>query len=290
MSRAVRSRVQNKNRAMAITPQGEAPPQASMALAGLPLLVKFLRKILLDCTLHELSARSGVHPHLISRYERGEVQPTSRNLDRLLRAAGVLEIQGPLLLAFDHLTTLLSPPPSGIALSDADPLLLGDLLHRTSRRLLLLQPHPDARLSSGEYSRPIRRDSASIALLVQFLRKILLGCTLRELSDRTGIHLNLLSRYERGGVRRPSSKNLDRLLLEARVLHLEDSLLLAMSELSALLARQPQPAKTIDLPESLLAPDEAGSFAAFTAELLRRTAEKLYPQSVPAQREDFLEE
>lgn len=155
MSRAVKSRTHSKNRVMAVTPPEEAPPQAGTAEAGLPktydynataLLVRFLRRALLGCTLDEYSNRSSVNPDLISRYESGKVgRPTDRNLDRLLSAAGVLDLKQPLLRIFEHLSALLSrhPPASkdfeGLLLADdeRDPFLAFavELLFRTSQRL-----------------------------------------------------------------------------------------------------------------------------------------------------------
>jgi transcriptional regulator with XRE-family HTH domain len=249
-----------------------------MAHPGLPLLIRFLPKVLLGCSLRELANRSGIHENLLSRYGTGAVQPTARNLARILSAAGVLEIRQPLLLAFDQLATLLSPPPTQDALPN-----LRDFLQRTSRRLLQLQP--DAELSSGEYSSPDRRGLVATALLVRFLRTILLDCNQRELSRRTGIDRRVLVRYETGESRRLNAENLDRLLAEAGVLHLKGPLLQAMSHLSALLASPSRPAKVFDLPAA-----EVEAFLAFSAELLHRTSEKLYPNAVPRHRDVFLDE
>lgn len=255
-----------------------------MAGAGLPrtdlgstaLLVKLLRKVLLGCTLDELSERSGVDADLISRYEKGKVRkPTSRNLGRLLSAADVQDLEQPLLHAADRLSLLLSPPP-------ADALSLEDLIQRTSQRLL----QSESRLLPGEYSRPKRRDLATVALLTRFLRKILLDdCTLAELSARTGIHRDVLYRYETGLVEQPSRANLDRLLAEAQVLHLKEPLLRAMNDLSLLLSRQPQAANHPAVPP--LTPRQTESFLAFAEDLLRRTSQRLglqgenFPSPVP---------
>lgn len=135
--------------------------------AGLPqndlgptaLLVKLVRKILLDLTQDELSARSGVNADLISRYENGAIrQPTPRNLDRLLSAADALDLKEPLLFAADHLSTLLSPPPPSPAPAGDDPLRIRDLVQQTSRRQYLTQTQTDSRFLTGEYSPPVRRD------------------------------------------------------------------------------------------------------------------------------------
>lgn len=155
MSRAVKSRTHSKKRVMAVTPPGEAPPQTGMAQADLPktyehnttaLLVRFLRRVLLGCTLDEYSDLSGVNADLISRYESGKVgQPTDRNLDRLLSAAGVLDLKDPLLRTFDHLSGLLMRLPQ--ASKDFEEFMLEDgerdpflafaveLFRRTSQRL-----------------------------------------------------------------------------------------------------------------------------------------------------------
>ena len=125
----------------------------------------------------------------------------------------------------------------------------------------------------GEYIAPNRRDFVATALLVRFLRAVLLDCNLGELSRRTGIHRDVLSRYEAGRVRKPDTANLDRLLAEARVLHLKEPLLRAMTDLSAVLARQPRPESAGNLP--LLAPAEADSLVAFAADLMRRTSQEL---------------
>jgi transcriptional regulator with XRE-family HTH domain len=242
----------------------EGPSRNSTAL-----LVKLLRKVLLACTQRELSERSGIDEDLISRYERGTVlQPTPRNLERLLRSAGVLEIQQPLLLALDQLSDLLSPRPPAKA-SSADPLQLRDLVDQTSRRLALLQPDALA----GEPAHPARIHT--VALLVQFLRKVLLGCSLHKLALGTGIHENVLARYEAGKVERPSPKNLDRILAAAGVLHLKTPLLQAMSDLAAVLARQPRPAEKVSTPQSLLTSEQIDGLIAFSLELLRRTREDL---------------
>ncbi len=265
-----------------------------MAHPGLPqtdlgptaLLVKLLRKVLLGCPQAEMSARSGVDADLISRYENGTIlQPTPRNLDRLLSAAGVLDIKQPLLLTADHLSALLSPPPSP---PGDDPLRIRELVQQTSRRLL----QSDSRLLPGEYIPPIRRDLVAIALLARFLRAVLLGCSLGELSRRTGIHRDVLSRYEAGRVRKPDPANLDRLLAEAQVLHLKEPLLRAMSDLSAVLSRHPQPANA----GALLTPGEADSLVAFAADLMRRTSIRLglerdkFSLQVPEDGFDFREE
>ncbi|HWM90107.1 MAG TPA: helix-turn-helix transcriptional regulator [Thermoanaerobaculia bacterium] len=248
-----------------------SPPKTSTAL-----LVKLLRRVILDCTQSDLSTRSGVHENLLSRYESGEVKPTSRNLDRLLNAAGVLGIKEPLCFAVDHLFDLLNPPPQAAA-TPGDPLLLEDLLRRTALRLRQLQPDPQ--LLPGEYIPPTRREFHSTALLVRFLRNILLDCTLLELSSRSGIDKDLISRYGRGKIQ-PGPAKLDRLLAEAHVLHLKEPLLRAMDHLSAVLSREPQPAKTTD-DEPLLAPSPSDSLLAFADELLRRTTAKFFPDPVP---------
>ncbi|HEX5720206.1 MAG TPA: helix-turn-helix transcriptional regulator [Thermoanaerobaculia bacterium] len=248
-----------------------------MARPGLPrtdlgptaLLVKLLRKVLLGCPQVEMSARSGVDADLISRYENGTIrQPTSRNLDRLLSAAGVLDVKQPLLLTADHLSALLNPPPPSPP--GDDPLRLGELLQRTSQRLL----QSDSRLLTGEYIPPIRRDLVAVALLTRFLRAVLLDCSLGELSRRTGINRDVLSRYEAGRVRKPDPANLDRLLAEAQVLHLKEPLLRAMSDLSAVLSHQPQPAAATVEP-NLLSPSQVDSFLAFATDLLHRTSLRL---------------
>lgn len=257
---------------MANTPQGKAPFQAATAEEGLSrnptaLLVKLLRRVLLSCTLRELSERSGVHANLISRYEQGQVQQaTPRNLERLMEAAGVLEIRQPLLLALEQLSDLLNPRPPAEA-SAADPLQLRDLLDRTSRRLALLQPDPLA----GEPARPGR--IRPLALLFRFVRKVLLDCSLRELSLRTGIHENVLARYEAGKVERPSPENLDRILTEAGVLHLRSPLLQAMNDLADVLARYPE--KSVELPQTFPTPDQIDTLIAHSIELLRRTRKNL---------------
>lgn len=271
-----------------------------MAGAGLPrndfgpaaLLVKLLRKVLLDLTQGELAARSGVDADLISRYENGTIrQPTPRNLDRLLNAAGVLDLKKPLLRAADHLATLLSPPPPSPAPPPGDdPLRIRNLAQQTARRLL----QPDSRPLTGEYSPPIRRDLVTAALLARFLRAVLLGCSLGELSRRTGIHRDVLSRYEAGRVRQPDPDNLDRLLAEAQVLHLKEPLLRAMSDLSAVLSRQPRPESAEE--PALLAPGQADSLVAFAADLMQRTTLRLglerdeFSAQVPEDAFDFLEE
>lgn len=257
---------------MANTPQGKAPSQAATAEEGLPrhptaLLVKLLRKVLLSCTLQELAERSGVHANLISRYEQGQIQQaTPRNLERLMEAAGVLEIRQPLLLALEQLSDLLNPRPPAQASAD-DPLQLRDLLGRTSRRLALLQPDG----SAEEPARPGRLHP--VALLCRFVRKVLLGCSLRELSLRTGIHENVLARYEAGKVERPSPENLDRILAEAGVLPLREPFLQAMNDLAGVLARYPE--KSVELPQPFLTPDEIDDLIAHSIELLRRTRKNL---------------
>lgn len=248
-----------------------------MAGAGLPrndlaptaLLVKLLRMVVLDLTQGELSDRSGVDADLISRYENDKVQPTPRNLDRLLSAAEVLDLKTPLLQAADHLSALLSPPLPSPAPPGDDPLRIRDLAQQTSRRLL----QPDSRLLAGEYSAPIRRDLVATALLTRFLRALLLDCTIAELSRRTGIHRDVLSRYESGRVRQPDPANLDRLLAEAQVLHLKEPLLWAMSDLSAILSRQPRPESAAKA--ALLPPAHVDSLVAFAADLMRRTSLRL---------------
>ena len=155
MSRPVKSRTHSKNRVMVATPPEEVPPQTAMAQAGLQktydynttaLLVRFLRRTLLGCTLDEYSELSGVNADLISRYEGGKVgRPTDRNLDRLLSAAGVLDLKLPLLRAFQHLSGLLMRVPSTstgfeeFILEDGerDPFLAFavELVRRTTQRL-----------------------------------------------------------------------------------------------------------------------------------------------------------
>src|SRR5689334_22662306 len=147
MSREARSRVKNTIRFMAV------PPPHQNNLGPTALLVKLLRKVLLDLTQSELSARSGVDADLISRYENGTIrQPTPRNLDRLLTAAEVPDLKQPLLQTADHLSALLSPPPPSPAPS-GDPLRIRELVQKTSRRLL----RSDTRCLTGEYSSPDRR-------------------------------------------------------------------------------------------------------------------------------------
>jgi transcriptional regulator with XRE-family HTH domain len=297
VSREPRSRMKNTIRVMEVAPQRKAPPQTSMARPGLPrtdlgptaLLVKLLRKVLLGCPQVEMSARSGVDADLISRYENGTIlQPTPRNLDRLLSAAGFLDVKQPLLLIADQLSALLSPPPPN---PPGDPLRLGELLQRTSQRLL----QSDSRLLPGEYIPPNRRDLVTTALLARFLRAVLLGCSLGELARRTGIHRDVLSRYEAGRVRKPDPANLDRLLAEAQVLHLKEPLLRAMSGLSAVLSNQPQPA-TATVEPNRLSPGEVDAFLAFVTDLLHCTSlslglecEKFSPP-VPGDGLDFREE
>jgi transcriptional regulator with XRE-family HTH domain len=232
------------------------------------LLVKLLRKVLLGCTQRELSERSGIDADLLSRYERGKVlQANPRNLERLLSAAGVLEIRKPLLLAIDQLSDLLNPRPPAEA-SASDPLRLRDLLDRTSRRLALLQP--DTR--NGE---PAPGRIHPVALLVQWIRKVLLGCSLHELSLRTGIHENVLSRYEAGKVDRPIPANLDRILAAAGMLDAREPFLQAMSDLAAVLQRRPRPAESAGVPKTLLTADEIDALIAHSIELLRRTRKDL---------------
>src|SRR5689334_16813953 len=151
MSRPPRSRASNAIRVMTVPPpQKEQPPPGSTAL-----LVKILRKVLLDLTQAELAARSGVDADLISRYENGAIRkPIARNLDRLLTAAGVLDLKQPLLRAADHLAALLGPTPMRSAPTPGDPLRIRNLLQHTARRLR----QPDSRILPGEYSPPIRRD------------------------------------------------------------------------------------------------------------------------------------
>lgn len=276
MSRAPRSRANKKIRFMA-PPQKRDAPRASMAGTGLPrndlgptaLLVKLLRMVVLDLTQGELSARSGVDADLISRYENGTIrQPTDRNLDRLLSAAEVLDLKQPLLLAADHLSELLSPmTPSPPPPAD-DPLRVREILQRASRRLR----QTDSRFLAGEYISPLRRDLGTSALLVRFLRAVLLGCTIAELSRRTGINRDVLSRYDTGRVQKPDPANLDRLLSEAQVLHLKDSLLRAMSDLSLILSRHPRAANA---ETTLLTPKEVDSLVALSADLLRRASIRL---------------
>jgi transcriptional regulator with XRE-family HTH domain len=260
-------------------------------LGSTALLVKLLRKVLLDLTQEELSSRSGVDADLISRYENGIIrQPTAWSLDRLLTAANVLDLKQPLRLAADHLSALLSPPPPSPAPSSDDPLRIRELARQISRRL----PSNDSRLLAGEYSSPIRRDFVTTALLVRFLRAVLLGCNLSELSRRTGINRDVLSRYEAGRVRKPDPANLDRLLAEAQVLHLKNPLLRAMSDLSAVLSRHPRPASAAE--STLLTPAEADSLVAFAADLMRRTSVRLglerdkFSSQVPEDGFDFREE
>lgn len=263
MSRAARNSVKNTIRFMAVSPphqRRDALPRNDLGPTA--LLVKLLRKVLLDLTQGELSARSGVDADLISRYENGIIrQPTPRNLDRLLTAAGVLDLREPLLLAVDRLSALLNPLPKPTP-SEGDPLRIRDLT----------QTQSDSRLLSGEYSPPIRRDLVASAILTRFLREVLLGCNLGELSRRTGIHRDVLSRYETGRVRKPDPANLDRLLAEAQVLHLKEPLLRAMSDLSGILSRHSQPASA---EETLLTPEEAGALVAFAVDLMRRTSIRL---------------
>lgn len=269
-----------------------------MAGAGLPrndlgptaLLVKLLRMVVLDLTQGELSDRSGVDADLISRYENGKVQPTPRSLDRLLSAAEVLDLKQPLLQAADHLSALFSPPPPSLAPPGDDPLRIRDLVQKTSQRL----HQTDSRFLAGEYSAPERSDFAATALLARFLRAVLLGCNLAELSRRTGIHRDVLSRYETGRVRQPDPANLDRLLAEAQVLHLKDPLLQAMGDLSAILSRDQRP-ESADKPP-LLTPGQVDSLVAFAADLMRRTSLRLgleRPKFSPQKTEnafDFREE
>ena len=285
VSRAPRSRASNTIRFMTVSPpQKKQPPLGSTAL-----LVKFLRRVLLDLTQDELSARSGVDADLISRYENGTIrQPTPRNLDRLLIAADVLDLRQPLLLAADHLSALLSPPPPSPAPPGDDPLRIRDLAQQTSRRQYITQTQTDSRFLTGEYRPPVRRDFVASALLARFLRAVLLGCNLGELSRRTGIHRDVLSRYETGRVRQPNPANLDRLLAEAQVLHLKEPLLRAMNDLSGILSRHPRPESAAET--TLLTPEEADSLVAFAADLMRRTSIRLglerdkFPSQVP---EDF---
>ncbi|MFP5284764.1 MAG: helix-turn-helix domain-containing protein, partial [Thermoanaerobaculia bacterium] len=145
-----------------------------------------------------------------------------------------------------------------------------------------------------EYSSPIRRDLETSALLVRFLRAVLLGCTIAEVSRRTGINRDVLSRYETGRVRQPNPANLDRLLAEAQVLHLKGSLLSAMSDLSAILSRHPQAASAAETP--LLTPKDIDSLVACSADLLRQASIRLglkhdkFSSQVPEDRSDFREE
>lgn len=260
------------------------------------LLVKLLRKVLLDLTQGELSARSGVDADLISRYENGTIrQPTPRNLDRLLSAAEVLDLRQPLLLAAGDLSALLTPPRPRPAPPGDDPLRIRELVQHTSRRLL----QPDTRHVTGEYISPKRRDFGANALLVRFLRAVLLDCNIGELSRRTGINRDVLSRYESGRVRQPAPANLDRLLAEAQVLHLKEPLRRAMSDLSAALSRHPQPAAqpaASAKEPTLLSPEQVESFVAFAADLMRRTAVRLglerdkFSPQVPEDGLDFREE
>lgn len=259
------------------------------------LLVKLLRKVLLDLTQGELSARSGVDADLISRYEKGTIrQPTHRNLDRLLTAAGLLDLREPLLLAVDHLSALLSPPPPSPAPPGDDPLRIRELVQQTSRRQYRTQTQSDSRLFYGEYSPPIRRDLVANAILARFLRTVLLGCNLGELSRRTGIHRDVLSRYETGRVRQPDPANLDRLLAEAQVLHLKEPLLRVMNDLSGILSRHSQPGSADET--TLLTPEEAAALVAFALDLMRRTSIRLglerekFPSQVPEDSFDFPEE
>ncbi|MEA2561417.1 MAG: hypothetical protein QOH06_2921 [Acidobacteriota bacterium] len=267
-----------------------SPPHQN-DLGPTALLVKLLRKVLLDLTQDELSARSGVNADLISRYENGTIrQPTPRNLDRLLSAADVLDLKQPLLVAADHLSALLSPPPPSPSPAGGDPLRIRQLLQQTSRRLL----KTDSQLLSGEYSPPNRRDLVASALLTRFLRTVLLGCNLGELSRRTGIHRDVLSRYETGRVRQPDTSNLDRLLAEAQVLHLKEPLLRAMSDLSGVLSHQARPASPCET--TLLTPGEADSLVAFAADLMQRTSIRLglerdkFSSEMPEDGFDFLKE
>lgn len=267
MSRPPRSRASNTIRVMTVPP----PQKKQPAFGSTALLVKILRKVLLDLTQAAFSARSGVDADLISRYENGAIRkPTARNLDHLLTAAGVLDLKQPLLRAADHLATLLGPPPPHPAQTPGDPLRIRNILQRTSRRLRQL----DSRLPSGEYNPPKRREFETISLLVRFLRAVLLDCTVTELSCRTGIDRSVLSRYESGRVGKPDPANLDRLLFEARVLPLKEPLLRAMSHLAALLARHPLPEESAD-DSPLLAPAEVDSFVTLAADLLHRTSLRL---------------
>jgi len=272
-----------------------SPPHRN-DLGPTALLVKLLRKVVLDLTQDELSARSGVSADLISRYENGTIlRPTPRNLDRLLSAAGVLDLKQPLLLTAGQLSALLSPPAPSPAPPGDDPLGIRELLRQTSQRQYLIQTQPDSRLLAGEYNSPDRSDLVATALLARFLRAVLLGCNLGELSRRTGIHRDVLSRYESGRVRQPDPANLDRLLAEARVLHLKEPLLRAMSDLSAVLSRHPRPAASAGEP-ILLSPDQVESFVTFAADLLRRTSLRLglecekFSLQEPEDGLDFLEE
>lgn len=256
---------------MAVSPpQKKQPPLGSTAL-----LVKLLRTVVLDLTQDELSARSGVSEDLISRYENGTIRkPTPRNLDRLLSAAGVLDLKQPLLLVADRLAALLSPPEPSPAPPGDDPLRIRELLQETSRRQYLIPMQPDSRLLAGEYSSPDRSDLVATALLTRFLRAVLLGCNLGELSRRTGIHRDVLSRYESGRVRQPAPANLDRLLAEAQVLHLKEPLLRSMSDLSAVLSRHPRLAESAGEPV-LLSSGQVESLVAFAADLIHRTSQSL---------------
>ncbi|MFL6199479.1 MAG: helix-turn-helix domain-containing protein [Thermoanaerobaculia bacterium] len=280
---------------MAVSPpQKKQPPLGPTAL-----LVKLLRTVILDLTQDELSARSGVSADLISRYENGTIRkPTPRNLDRLLGAAGVLDLKEPLLLAAGHLSTLLSPPLPRPAPPGDDPLRIRELLLETSQRQYLIRTQPDSRLLAGEYNSPDRSDLVATALLTRFLRAVLLGCNLGELSRRTGIHRDVLSRYESGRVRQPDSANLDRLLAEARVLPLKESLLRAMSDLSAVLSRHPRHSRLAASAGEpiLLASGQVESFVAFAADLMHRTSQSLglerdkFSLQEPEDGLDFLEE
>lgn len=231
------------------------------------LLVKLLRRVLLDCTLDDLAERSGIHADLLSRYERGRIlHATDRNLERLLSAAGVLEIRHALLLAVEQLSGVLTqrPPPLPSA---ADPLGIRELVDRTSRRLALLQPDVPAAARSPRIH--------PLALLVLFLRKALLDVSQRELSLRTGIHENVLARYEAGKVERPSRENLDRILDAAGVLHLKEPFLQAVNDLADVLARQPAPGKKAAAPEPLLTQHQIDELIAHSIELLGRTRKEL---------------
>ncbi|MFP5285092.1 MAG: helix-turn-helix domain-containing protein, partial [Thermoanaerobaculia bacterium] len=81
-----------------------------------------------------------------------------------------------------------------------------------------------------------RNDLGPTALLVKLLRMVVLDLTQGELSARSGVDADLISRYENGIVRQPTDRNLDRLLSAAEVLDLKQPLLLAADHLSELLS------------------------------------------------------
>jgi transcriptional regulator with XRE-family HTH domain len=282
VSRAESTRVNNRRRVMAISPpQREAPPQVLTAWAFLSLLVKFIRTVLLDCTIRKLSIHSGIHENLLSRYENGEVLPTPRNLDRILAVAGLLELKQPLLAEFDHLVSLLIPPPvDAEMLSETSTLSLEDFVRET-KRSLWIQSHVRR---PGEYRRPLRRNIVSTALVVRLVRRVILDCSVRELAQRTGISKSVLLRYEAGGVQRPKPENIDRLLSEAGVLYMKEDFFWAMDDVSSVLSRTPQPSKIFDLP-----PGDLEAVLAYGKRVMRETAEELFPGHAKT-RDHLLEE